>query len=55
MAGIDWARLRSFSGDGLLALERQMLEAVDREREERRRAIEEKKAKKRRKKKRRKR
>ena len=47
MAALNTERLRSFSADRLLVLERQLFDAVSREDEARRRRIEEAKAKKR--------
>ena len=47
MAALNAERLRSFSADRLLVLERQVFDAVVREEEARRRRIEEAKAKKR--------
>jgi len=47
VAALNTERLRSFSADRLLVLERQLFDAVSREDEARRRRIEEAKAKKR--------
>lgn len=47
MATVDVERLRSFSADKFLAMERQLFEAVSREDEARLRRVEEAKAKKR--------